>query len=230
MTYLFDKEQLERLLPSYLNNQEKGRLLSALKQFHDQTNLKKTEWSGKLYTNFYLKQSLEYLLQGDLFMNIRQPSWNDELVEFEKIYSSALILSNTCDMDADNSRVIPKEIVLAPLIPFKEFIFDLEQIIDKKKLETTIQGIKSQIYSNVFYLPPNPDTNEDFVCLMDNVFWYPNNELIETFVDNSNNKPVFSSTDKPIPTRLASLDYFGYYLFLVKLSYHFCRLPEEKQR
>ncbi|MEP5611451.1 MAG: hypothetical protein ABJP45_04345, partial [Cyclobacteriaceae bacterium] len=30
--------------------------------------------------------------------------------------------------------------------------------------------------------------------------------------------------------RIASLDFFGYYLFVLKLSYHLCRLPEETDR
>lgn len=34
MNLLFDQEHFERLLPDYLSKAEKGRLLSALAQFH----------------------------------------------------------------------------------------------------------------------------------------------------------------------------------------------------
>ena len=60
-------------------------------------------------------------------------------------------------------------------------------------------------------------TGKEYFCHLDKAFWFPTEEL------NAYQKDIDQ-------TRIASLDYFGYYLFLVKLSYHFCRLPEEKQR
>ncbi len=207
-----------RLLPDYLAKSEKGRLLSALEQFQEHSVRKPAEWSGKFYTNFYLGKTPDYFLQGDLLRGIRQPNWDGAADKFEKIYAHALIVSNTCDMDLSNERVVPKEIVLAPLTPFHDFVEVLSSLLDDgKRLEHIIQGIKNQIYSNVFYLPPAPGTNQEFVCFMDNVFWFPTEELNSYLPDLDQ-------------TRVASLDYFGYYLFLVKLSYHFCRLPEEKQR
>ncbi len=85
-----------------------------------------------------------------------------------------------------------------------------------------MQGIKSQTISNIFYLPPNPDNRKEYICHLDKAFWFPTEEL------NS----YLPAPDSYLgeETRICSLDYFGYYLFLVKLSYHFCRLPEEKQR
>ena len=217
MNLLFDQEHFERLLPNYLSKAEKGRLLAALEQFYEQSVRKQPAWSSKFYTNFYLHKNSDYFLQGDLLMSIRQPNWNYEANAYDKIYAKALILSNTCDMDVNNDRVIPKEIVLAPLIPFSDFVEELSLLLEGKKLESIIQGVKSQIYSNVFYLPPVQGTSEDFVCFFDNVFWFPTEEL-NSYLPDLNQ------------TRIASFDYFGYYLFLVKLSYHFCRLPEEKQR
>ena len=185
-------------------------------QFHEQGVKKQPVWNSKFYTNFYLHKKTDYFLQGDILRSVRQPNWNVETHKFEKIYAKALILSNTCDMDMTNDRVIPKEIVLAPLTPFADFVEELGTLLKGEKLERIIQGVISQIYSNVFYLPPVQSTNDDYVCFFDNVFWFPTEEL-NTFV-----------ADMP-QNRIASLDYFGYYLFLVKLSYHFCRLPEEKQ-
>ena len=117
MKLLFDYEHLEKLLPSYLSKAEKGRLIAALEQFQEQSAKQPSAWSGKFYSNFYLSKDTNYFLQGDLLNGIRQPNWNAEVNTFEKIYAKALILSNTCDMDMSNDRIIPKEIVLAPLIP-----------------------------------------------------------------------------------------------------------------
>ncbi len=218
MKFLFDKDQLERLLPDYLSKAEKGRLLMALSQFHEQSAGKPAAWSGKFHTNFYHWTNFDFFLQGDLLRSIRQPSWNSETNRFEKIFAHSLILSNTCDMDLSNERVVPKEVVLAPLTPLQDFVEELREIVrDEKRLETIVHGIKAQTYSNAFYLPPAPGTQLEFVCFLDNAFWFPTEELNSYLPDLAQ-------------TRIASLDYFGYYLFLVKLSYHFCRLPEEKQR
>ena len=40
----------------------------------------------------------------------------------EKIYTKAILISNTCDLDLNNKRVIPKEVVLAPISPFNDFV------------------------------------------------------------------------------------------------------------
>jgi hypothetical protein len=213
MENLFDKHHLERLLPDYLSKAEKGRLLKALEQFQEQGS-----WNNTSYAHFYLSRKPDYFLQGDLLRGIRQAIWNPITEEFQKIYAHALILSNTCDLDATNERVIPKDVVLAPLTPFSDFVEELSLLVtNKTKLATIIQGVKSQTYSNVFYLPSHPQSNQDFVCFFDNAFWFPTEELT-AYLPNIEQ------------IRLQSLDYFGYYLFLVKLSYHFCRLPEEKQR
>jgi hypothetical protein len=213
MTHLFDKDQLERLLPDYLSKAEKGRLLKALVQFKEQDS-----WNNTAYKHFYLNHKPDYFLQGDLLKGIRQPIWNADTDDFQKIYANALVLSNTCDLDSANERVIPKDVVLAPLTPFSDFVEELSLLVTNKiKLATIIQAVKSQTYSNVFYLPSHPLSNQDFVCFFDNAFWFPTEELT-AYLPNLEQ------------IRLQSLDYFGYYLFLVKLSYHFCRLPEEKQR
>jgi hypothetical protein len=213
MENLFDKHHLERLLPDYLSKAEKGRLLKALEQFQEQGS-----WNNASYAHFYLNKKTDYFLQGDLLRGIRQAIWNPTTDEFQKIYANSLILSNTCDLDSTNERVIPKDVVLAPLTPFGDFVEELSLLVtNKTKLATIIQGVKSQTYSNVFYLPSHPQSNQDFVCFFDNAFWFPTEELT-AYLPNIEQ------------IRVQSLDYFGYYLFLVKLSYHFCRLSEEKQR
>ena len=104
-----------------------------------------------------------------------------------------------------------KQVVLAPLLELEHFT---ENQIG---LDDIIKGMKSQATSNIFYLPPNPNNGKEYICHLDKAFWFPIEELNSYLPDLDQ-------------TRIASLDYFGYYLFLVKLSYHFCRLPEEKQR
>jgi hypothetical protein len=109
---------------------------------------------------------------------------------------------------------VHKQVVLAPIIEMAQY---LEEISNEQGLEEMVKSIKAQTISNILYLPSNLMSGKDYICHLDKAFWFPTEELHSYLSDIEQ-------------TRIASLDYFGYYLFLVKLSYHFCRLPEEKQR
>ncbi len=167
-----------------------------------------------MYTNFYAPRHYDYFLQGDLVREIRYPNLNKHDKSFERTFTDALILSNTCDLDVSNLRKLHKQVVLAPLLELQQFV---EESAGMDGFDEIIQGIKSQTASNIFYMPPNPGNGKEYICHLDKAFWFPTEELNSYLPDLDQ-------------TRIASLDYFGYYLFLVKLSYHFCRLPEEKQR
>lgn len=208
----FDFTMIEHLFPDYLTATEKGRLLLALEQFKDAYT--KGKWSGRIYSHFYTQTAYEYFLQGDLIREIRYPDWNNEGKVFERTYTDAIILSNTCDLDLSNIRKAHKQVVLAPIIEMQQYI---EAISNEQGVEDMITSIKAQTTSNILYLPPNHTNGKDYICHLDKAFWFPTEELHSYLSDIEQ-------------TRIASLDYFGYYLFLVKLSYHFCRLPEEKQR
>ncbi|MEK7256088.1 MAG: hypothetical protein AAB316_15160 [Bacteroidota bacterium] len=215
MPFETTSEDFLRFLPNYLTREDKDRLADALEQFKVE---KSQAWNSKLLTHFYSRNPFDYFLQGDLLRQIRYANWNAESKSFDKIYLNAIILSNTCDLDLSNQRNITKEVVLAPLTEFRRYKQKLEMRIGSgEKLKSLEDGIKAQVYSSLLYLPPAPGTTDDFVCHLDKAFWFPTEELNSYLPDLSQ-------------TRISSLDYFGYYLFLVKLSYHFCRLPEEKQR
>jgi hypothetical protein len=212
MTPIFDFTMIEHLFPSYLTKTEKGRLLEALEQFKDAHT--KGKWNSKNYSHFYAQTPYNYFLQGDLIREIRYPNWNAQGKLFERTFTDALILSNTCDLDLSNLRKAHKQVILAPIIEMAQY---LEEIPNEQEREEIIKGIKAQTTSNILYLPPNMVNGKDYICHFDKAFWFPTDELHSYLSDIEQ-------------ARIASLDYFGYYLFLVKLSYHFCRLPEEKQR
>ncbi len=208
-------EEFLRLLPTYLTSEEKGRLTKALEQFKAE---KGKAWSSKLITNFYSARQFGFFLQGDLLRQVRFPVWNKQNKSFDKIYLNAIILSNTCDLDLSNDRNIPKEIVLAPVTEYRRYLEKLAiRLVSSEVPASLKEAIKAQTFSSLLYLPPVSGTGDDYVCHLDKAFWFPTEELNSYLPDLAQ-------------TRIASLDYFGYYLFLVKLSYHFCRLPEEKQR
>ena len=208
----FSIDDIDKILPKELTEQKKGRLKEGLGQFY-QRNCQ----NDKYYTEFYLKTSNSFFLQGDLIKELRFPIFNKETRKYEKLYFDAILISNTCDVDEANAnnRNIPKKVILAKLIPLNAFVDSLTEL-EIESAANILTLIKNQQYSNVIYFPP---TNEgiDYIAYLDDFSILDVDELNLLKEDIDEN-------------RIESLDYFGHYLFIFKLSYHFCRLPEETQR
>ena len=155
----------------------------------------------------------------DLVKEIRVSKWNDEKAIYEKVYTDAIIVSNTCDISFENKHdVNTKQCLFAPLVDFKEYLLDLEKAGCKpEKIESFSTAVKAQLRTNIFYLPTNHKDGKEYIVLLDNVFWFPTTEL-NSYIDNIDEN------------RISTLSHFGYYLFILKLSYHLCRLPEQCDR
>jgi hypothetical protein len=206
----FSIEELEKLLPPELTDQKKGRLREGLMQFSDPYNLQ-----DKFYTDFYLPISHNYFLQGDMIREMRFSSFNQKTGQYNKLYYDALIVSNTCDIDESNKRTLRKKVVLAKLITVDVFIESLRELGVENAAEI-LTHVKNQQYSNIIYLPSSRN-KQDYLAYLDDISIVEKEEINILKEDISSN-------------RIESLDYFGYYLFIFKLSYHMCRLPEETER
>jgi hypothetical protein len=207
-------DDFDLILPNYLVDEEKSRLKNALRQFTVDEKGKEIN-----YADFYKSYGHAYFMQSDLVKEIRMSLWNEEGAVFEKAYSDAIIISNTCDISFENKHSIKsKQCLFAPLIDFNEYIRDLAKSgYEKEKLDQFIQTVKAQLVTNLFYLPLFHKDNKEYVVFLDNVFWFPAIEL-NSYIDSIQDN------------RITSLSHFGYYLFILKLSYHLCRLPEQCDR
>jgi hypothetical protein len=210
----FGDDNFELILPSYLVDPDKSRLRDALKQFT-------LDEKGKVidYSDFYKVFQHAYFMQSDLVKEIRVSKWNDEKAIYEKVYTDAIIVSNTCDISFENKHdVNTKQCLFAPLVDFKEYLLDLEKAGCKpEQIESFSNAVKAQLRTNIFYLPTNHKDGKEYIVLLDNVFWFPTTEL-NSYIDNIDEN------------RISTLSHFGYYLFILKLSYHLCRLPEQCDR
>lgn len=209
----FGQEHWDVLLPSYLTNETKGRLQEALEQFRP------TNRDEISYDNFYKDYRYEYFMQGDIVLEIRSAFWDKGVASYEKNYSDGLILTNTCDISFDNQRNInPKQCLFAPLLDLEDYSADLlANGYNEQKVNAFKRNIRAQLYSNLFYLPKVNHDGTDRIALLDRIFWYPIEEL-EPLIPTINDE------------RVASLNQYGFYLLVLKLSYHFCRLPEQCDR
>lgn len=202
---------LEALLPSYLSSTDKDRLKTGLKQFSQYGDFTQT------YDNFYSLRDLDHLAQGDILHSQKTVDWNSENSEYENITSSVIVISNSCDINSENKRVLnSKEILFAPVLPLSEVLADFEvNGFNETEIKSFLTTLKSQLFSNLFYLPKSYKKEEEFIVYFDRTHWHPNEEINKVNLEND---------------RFISLSSIGFYVFILKLSYHFCRLPEERER
>jgi len=204
----FHIDNIDQLFPRELSEQRKGRLRDGLNQFYSRNT------DSKLYTEFYSESEYPYFLQGDLIREIRFPSWDNNNHDFSKQYYDAIIISNTCDLDESNKRHVPKQVVIAKLITLEGFAEAL-RLKQVNNPELILQNLRNQEYSNLMYFPEV--NGVEYIAALDEISSISQEEIISLKNDFYQN-------------RIKSLDLFGYYLFMFKLSYHLCRLPEETDR
>lgn len=196
-------EELRKYLPKYLSEENYRNLLSELKSFPDNID-------ARMYTS---SLNDEILYQGDGIDNmpiidLAQSSKNIQFVP-------ALILSNTCDMDLSNKRMLHTSIVYAPIIKLSRYQSVINQhCYDICKIENHIADLKQQKITQIMYLPATGKMEES-VVLLDRIF-------------SINNKYVNRSELKDI--RFFSFSDYGFYLFVFKLSVHFSRIQEKVNR
>jgi hypothetical protein len=163
-------------------------------------------------TRFYLhRQDLrDQLLQGD--------GWQGFIaINFytgQRKVVSGVILSNTCDVSTDNSRSLPVNILFAPLVNLSQY----EQLLlangkSPAQVGSQFNEIRNQKVTSMFYLPRSSGVIEESIILLDDIHVHPLRDFLEV-----SHKPLFQ------------LNQFAFYLFLIKLSIHFCRFQEGIQR
>lgn len=209
-------EDFESMLPEYLTSDQKQRLKDGLLQFSVERS---SDINSAVidYTNFTSTIHSDNFKQSDIIREIRFPFLESDY-SYSKKYTTAIILSNTCDISNGNNHSINiKQTVLAPILKLEDFIKKITagSSYDLKKLENFINELKLQRISNLFYISDNG--GEEYIALLDRIFWFPTDELNEYL-------------DQIEDTKILSLSMFGYYLFLLKVSFHFCRFPEALER
>ncbi len=197
-------EDFKLYLPKFLSVESDKELFDGLKDFPNNID-------SRIYTN-YLSES-EIIYQGDgindmLFVNLPNPDIKP---------APSMILSNTCDIDLDNARNFPSQIVYAPIFNLQKYqeILYKNSTKKKKQIDSHIQSIKNQEITQIFFLPKVDGKLDDSVVFFDRVCNFPN-KLISR--DNLNEKRLFTLSD------------YGAYLFLLKLSIHFTRIQDKVER
>jgi len=189
-------------VPPYLIPQEKEELVA---QLRDLPNLD----GRKFYSSGPAGE--DTVFQGDGFL---QFTFIDLLSSATKI-GKAFVISNTCDLSPENERVLPINLMYAPLAPLRGFESAL-RTQQSGKADSVLSAIRKNQYTHILYLPEIPGQLDESIVRLDMVHNIP---------------PTFLySKDDWKSLRLFSLSNFGIYTTILKLSIHFHRLQEGVSR
>lgn len=191
-------ETIQAYIPYYLTQEQKDGLVKALAEFP-----KPIQYYIALYPN--------ELLQGDGWEKL-------EVIRFEtgaRDQIKGILLSNSCDISAENKREIPPKITFAPIIKLAKYSeLLLKHGLTPQQISDRFQAIREQRITTMFYLPKGGSLEEEHVALLDDLHTIP----ARAFEQVAERKKLFT------------LSLVGFYLFLLKLSVHFCRFHEEVAR
>lgn len=127
---------------------------------------------------------------------------------------SGIILSNSCDIDIANDRDRDRNVVFAPVIKLEGCIESWrESGVSEQTIGQRYRDITRQRITDLFYLPEMPGKLPELIVSLDDVHSLP--------------RKVFDSS---VRTRVFTLNFYGFYLLLLKLSIHFTRIQEGMRR
>ncbi|WP_373945035.1 hypothetical protein [Paracoccus marcusii] len=149
------------------------------------------------------------MLQGDAWKGC--PVYSFDIGGVRNV--KALILSNSCDVSLDNKRATPPKVTFAPLIRLDKLEERLLQAgLSGEAVNAKLDSIRSQIATDVFFLPAEGPLEHDYCVLLQDIHSAPLARHLES------------------ASKMFTLSMAGFYLFIFKLSIHFCRLHENVNR
>lgn len=197
-------EDFKIYLPKFLSAVSDKELFEGLREFP--YNL-----DSRIYTD-YLSDS-EIIYQGDALQDMLVVNLPDATIK----PVTSMILSNTCDIDLQNERNFPSQIVYAPIVNLNKYKDTLYKKSEKshEQIDSHILSIQKQEITQIFYLPKLNGRLEESMVFFDRVCNFPN-KLIDR--ESIKEKRVFTLSD------------YGAYLFILKLSIHFTRIQDKVER
>lgn len=161
--------------------------------------------------NYYIDGFASEILQGD--------GWDSfDIINFDdgaRKKIKGIVLSNSCDITPLNKRDFPPRLTFAPIIKLRKFVEQLEKSgIHLDKINSRLLDIREQRVTTMFYLPKGGSLDEEYIAILDDLHTIPFN--------------IFETHHGKL--KQFTLSQVGFYLFLLKLSVHFCRFHENKSR
>ena len=202
-------------LPRYLSNDKQKSLFASLKsEFPFSKN------PEKVYKEL---QDKSVFYQGDAIIDIPFSRLNVQEKKFDLKTLTGAIISNTCDIASTNKRNITPYVNLAAIHRIDEFSAYLKSTnISDLKITEFVENIRNNIVSTLFYLPEIKSNgtiifHESFIRF---------DETTSLSIEFLNEGKFDKNYIRNNGDRVYSFSNYGFYLFLFKLSVHFCRIRE----
>lgn len=200
-------DDLLKAFPSYLTDATRESLNDELTNFLENPAIKNDPFSS--YDN-------DFFLQGDILRRVPTPGWKDgRFATFDE--GNCIVLSNTCDIDTNNTRMTPLDCVLAPIFSIEKYQNSLRRRnYSENKIQSFCNTLMDYRVSNLFFLP-----------------------IDEEFKYSREGKGYFVSLDKAfslprdilsVAQRVRSFNQFASYLFTFQISINFCRFHDKVDR
>lgn len=199
-----DIESLQRQIPYYLTSEDRQILINELKAI-----------SRGETADYFLSQTRDAfkndMLQGD--------GWRGfQLFMFDtgkRRSVQGLVISNSCDVDPNNRRDLPARVIFAPLVKLATYEAILgKRNIKQRKIDEKLAAIRAQKTSSLFFLPSGGPLTDDHIVRL----------------DDAHSMPVAAHSAAMDREKLFTLNNTGFYMLVLKLSIHFCRLQEKVNR
>jgi len=199
-----DPESLKQQIPYYLTAEDQKILVNELKAIS-------AGEGASYFLSDYNNDFGSAMLQGDGWRGFKVC-----LLEKGELRSvRGLVLSNSCDVDLNNKRDLPSRVIFAPIVKLSIFEKILKDSgIDDGKITEKLSAIRSQRTTNIFYLPAGGPLKEDHLIRF----------------DETHSMPLSLYNDSDEKEKLFTLSNTGFYMLILKLSVHFCRLQENINR
>ncbi len=206
------EEDIGKYLPSYL---------SQISKDHLQSYIRNNFPYGDNPDEIYIKNLNNNLYQGDIIFELVNPVLNIEDGKFEIEYRNGILLSNSCNAERKNNRLIDLSLNFAQVIPLKELLIFLQsKNINEERIVNFEREIKKNSFNYFFYLPEYRNDKEiifeESIVRFDRIITLPVNYFYEQY----------SLKYQPDGDKIISLSQYGFYLFLFKISFYFSRMNE----
>jgi hypothetical protein len=205
-------ELIRTFLPKYLTPELQENLFKTVQEnfpFSTDPNL--------IYSQI---PEIEYYYQGDCVVDIPFSSFNQG--NFETAYLNGIIASNTCDISPDNDRLDLPNVQFASVFSLNEYVETLKaKDISQQRIDSFIDNLKGNRISNLFYLPEK--RNGVNIILQESFVRFDLNVTLPISIFTGD---TYDNSYAPEGDRLISFSNYEFYLFLIKLSVHYCRFRE----
>jgi len=161
--------------------------------------------------NYYVNLTSTKILQGDSWTSVEVRNF----ATGERKLVKGILLSNTCDVAPENVHMLAPNLIFSPIIRLNQYLNRLQAAgANSQQLQDKATAIRNQEVTTIFYLPQGAGLEEEYIAILSDVHTVP--------------YPSFNSISNK--QKLSTLSQIGFYLYILKLSMHFCRFQEGVDR